>query len=229
MRVINKLVLLLETKGILISRNKFKYYPDFVNLIYKNLILQSSGVLHIGAHVGQEAQSYDEADLKVLWVEGDEEIFPRLQENIKLYSNQRALNVLLGDQDGQIVDFYRSSNDGQSSSLFKFGSESFEDVSTVQIEQFKLRRLDALLSLEDSKDYDHWVVDVQGAELLVLKGAGDLLNSCKWMSIEVSLRETYAGGATFDEICAYLSKYGLFPLWNPPAGFHGDVIFLRLG
>ena len=211
------------------ARSKFKYHPEFIQLIYKNLLVRSTGVLHIGAHVGQEAQSYDEVGLEVLWVEGDVEIFPRLKKNIESYPNQKALNVLLGDQDGQIVDFFRSSNDGQSSSLFEFGGESFENVRTVEVEQLQLQRLDALLSMEESRRFDHWVVDVQGAELLVLKGAGDLLKSCKWMNIEVSLRETYVGGAKFQDLCDYLSRYQLFPLWNPPAGFHGDVIFIKLG
>lgn len=224
----NRLIALLEKRGVLIARSKFKYFPDFVNLIYKNLVSQSTGVLHIGAHVGQEAETYAKAGLEVLWVEGDTEIFPRLQENIKRYANQKAINFLLGDREGQLVDFFRSSNDGQSSSLFKFGKDSFENVSTVKIEQLTLHRLDSLLSIQESMRFDHWVVDVQGAELLVLKGAGHLLNSCRWLSVEVSLRETYSGGAKFQELCDYLAQYQLFPLWNPTVGFHGDVIFVKL-
>ncbi len=100
-------------------------------------------------------------------------------ENIRTFPNQRALNELRGDTDGAEIDFYRSSNDGQSSSIFKFGCESFENVETVEIEKIELRRLDALTSVEEAKKYDHWVVDVQGTELLVLKVTGDLLSYCK--------------------------------------------------
>lgn len=44
----------------------------------------------------------------------------------------------------------------------------------------------------------------------------------------MSLRKTYAGGAPLQEYCEYLSQYKLILLWNPPTGFHRDVIFIKL-
>lgn len=225
----NRIVFFLEGRGILIARNKFKYFPEFAKEVNESLLSESKGVLHIGAHEGQEAGVYGRFNLNVLWIEGDSSILPSLEKNILAFPRQRAINALLGDVSGREVDFYRSSNNGQSSSLFKFGKDISHSVETEEIYRLKLQRLDELLSIDEAKKYDHWVIDVQGAELLVLKGAGSLLNSCKWMSIEVSLAEIYSGGAKFQDLREYLSKFGLIPLWDPPQDFHGDVIFVRLG
>jgi hypothetical protein len=75
-------------------------------------------------------------------------------------------------------------------------------------------RLDNLLVNVDIKDFTHWVIDVQGAELLVLQGAGDLISYCKSITIEVSSRETYLGGVKHLELKDYLSIFNFCRFGN---------------
>ena len=52
------------------------------------------------------------------------------------------------------------------------------------------------------------VLDTQGSELLVLKGAGDLLNGFKFIKLEVPDFEAYKDCPQVDDIDEFLRPYG---------------------
>ena len=79
-----------------------------------------SGVIHVGANIGQERDTYQAFGLQVIWVEPISEVFQRLTANLTGYSGQRALQALVTDQDDAEYTFHIASNDGQSSSIFDF-------------------------------------------------------------------------------------------------------------
>jgi hypothetical protein len=85
-------------------------------------IIKSTGVLHLGAHTGQEAGYYHSLNKSVLWVEAMPNVFKQLTKNISQYHNQEAINALITDLDNQIYNFNVSNNwNGVSSSIFEFG------------------------------------------------------------------------------------------------------------
>ena len=134
----------------------------------------------------------------------------------------------MGDQDGLVVDFHIANNDGASSSIFEFGKElGFHKLSMSRSEKLVMNRLDSIFSQSDLEPFAHWVLDVQGAEILVLKGSGLLLNQCKSLYIEVSTREVYKDGASWEELSQFLRSRGLIPLWNPRTKSHENLIFIR--
>lgn len=53
-------------------------------------------------------------------------------------------------------------------------------------------------------------IDVQGAELLVLRGAGDLLDDVDMVLVECSFKELYAGQALAGEVVAFLHERGFW-------------------
>ena len=84
-----------------------------------------------------------------------------------------------------------------------------------------------------SGTYPYWVVDVQGAELDVLKGSGSLLDQCKFLELEVSTNEFYQGQPKFNEIQEWLRLQGFFAIWEPSENlqefenYHDNILFLR--
>lgn len=100
-------------------------------------------------------------------------------------------------------------------------------LSIVRTSKLNMVRLDSLFSLEELREYKHWVIDVQGAELEVLKGAGDLLNICNSMRVEVSTFDAYCGSVNFNDLSLFLQTRGFIPLTNFPPKSHGAVIFIR--
>jgi hypothetical protein len=136
---------------------------------------------------------------------------------------------LVGEQSKK-TKFFIASNEGASSSIFDLSPEhGYESIGlnmTTSVE-LDMKRLDNVLSPDMVNELTHWVVDVQGAELSVLKGAGELINVAKSMEVEVSTREVYQGGVLFEELNAYLGSKGFESIHNPPPNWHGDILFVR--
>ena len=78
--------------------------------------LNVDGILHIGAHKGEEIESYLAAGVKnAAFVEPLEENFLILEKKVKLHSGYTAYKYAAGDEDKQIK-IHLASNDLQSSS-----------------------------------------------------------------------------------------------------------------
>jgi FkbM family methyltransferase len=228
MFLINSLQNLLARTGIFVSRTPLKFYYDLENEIKNNLIINSKGVLHIGAHYGQERHFYSEHGLNVIWIEAIPEVYAQLERNISGFDKQIAYCALVGNESIVGVDFFISNNNGSASSIFDISEDSkFKSVSMQKKIQISMTRLDNLLSNVDIANYSHWIIDVQGSELLVLQGAGNLLKFCQSITIEVSTRETYVNGAKYEELKTFLFAHGFIPLWEPTKNDHTDIPFIR--
>ena len=152
------------------------------------------------------------------------------------YSKQTVLQACLSDSDGSEVTFHILSNSkGESSSLFEFGSASvgpssmWPDLDLRMIDEIQLTTitLDTLTRSQsiDVGQYDHWIVDIQGAELLALSGAVTSLRSCRSLVVESSSIDVYAGGAQWKDVRFFLAEHGFVPLWDCLG--HMDVLFVR--
>ena len=194
-----------------------------------------SGVIHVGASRGQEKIHYHELGVGVVWVEAIPEVFEKLQRNIAPYPEQRALNALVADTDGTRFDFHVSSNHGESSSIFHFHLhreiwphvEYDRDISLESVTLATLLRQEHL----DPTGYDALVLDTQGSELLVLKGAESLLGGFKFIKTEASDFEAYKGGCLLADIQSYLNARGFVECarkWrhmHKSGGCYFDVVY----
>jgi FkbM family methyltransferase len=170
------------------------------------------GVVHIGANVGQERALYDRYGLDVLWVEPIPDVFAVLAANIAAFPKQRALQCLVTDRDDAPYEFNIANNGGESSSILPL--EQHRDVwpkvhFTTSI-TLRSSTLATLLAREriDVARYDALVMDTQGSELLVLKGADALLERFRFIKTEVPDFEAYTGCAKLDDIARFLEERG---------------------
>ncbi len=180
---------------------------------YENPMLRKCRrILHIGANHGQERDLYARHRLEVLWIEALPDVHSKLAETLLDYPSQKSALALLTDRDGDAVDFHVTSNDGESSSVFKFKhhKEAWPDVKHVITLKLRSVRLDTLLErLGYPPDYfDGAVLDVQGAELLVLQGGGVYLDHIKWLQCEAVDFEAYEGACQFKELNHFLTNRG---------------------
>jgi FkbM family methyltransferase len=117
--------------------------------------------------------------LRVLWVEPIAEIYDELVRNIANYPKQKAACAFLTDRDGQDPEFYVANNHGASSSIFQLSQHAdiWPEVGFTGSRMLRSTRLDTLLGHENISpaSYQTLVIDVQSAELSVIKGAGELL------------------------------------------------------
>jgi FkbM family methyltransferase len=213
---------------ILQSVFKFEFYEYNLNKIRVNLLKNANGVIHIGGSTGQEAQVYSNFKLRVIWVECLPDIFEILKKNVSHFENQSAINYLLGNEPKE-VEFFLTSNNFMSSSIYKLNvsNQTSKDLREVGTEKMKMVRLDSLFSNSEMLDFTHWVLDVQGAELDVLRGAGALLESCQSIELEYSNYEVYLSAPSAGEVVLFLEENGFVQLLDTPLQFHGNVIFVR--
>ncbi|MEM9771946.1 MAG: FkbM family methyltransferase, partial [Cyanobacteria bacterium P01_D01_bin.73] len=73
---------------------------------------------------------------------------------------------------------------------------------------------------------DVLVIDVQGAEILCLEGAGAYLGSVKFLELEVSQEEIYEGGALFRDVDKWVRSQGFVRVSIVP--WHGNCVYRRL-
>lgn len=172
----------------------------------------ATGVIHVGANTGQEREIYAAHGLPVLWIEPLPGIFEKLVENLGGYLNQHAACRLLTDCDGVEYEFGIANNGGQSSSIFPFAEHKkiWPDVdysSTVRLKSTTLKNLINIANI-DLKLYNTLILDVQGAELLVLKGAGEHLSQFRFIRCEAADVELYKGACLLKDLDEYLLPRG---------------------
>lgn len=180
---------------------------------FKTLLLKykikPTGILHIGASTGQEAKDYFNNGVQdVIWIEAIPFVFITLLQNIERYSRMVAFNNCIADEDDKEVKFNISNNEAQSSSILPLGTHKTAHPEVRYISSIKLqtKRIDTLfkeneLSIED---YDFVNIDLQGSELMALKGFGDDLHKVKYIYIEVNKNELYEGCPLLKDIDDFL-------------------------
>lgn len=205
------------------------HHPEYFGLkVQETFIRRAKFVLHLGGHEGQEAQKYSDLGASVIWIEAIPSVHEILERNASKFSNQKTVCALLGDENNTVHKFNVASNGSASSSLYKFGRDAgVKDLKMLSQIELEMHRLDSLFSQDELAPYIHWVIDVQGAELKVLRGAGNLLQICKSLTVEVSTREVYESGTTWSELEDFLNRNGFFALWKPEPYSHENIVFIR--
>jgi FkbM family methyltransferase len=170
------------------------------------------GVIHVGANTGQERAYYGQFGLRVLWIEPIPHIFEILKSNLKEFPKQFALRGLITDKDGGEYDFHIANNEGESSSILemKLHKDIWPEVAFTETIALRGTTLASLLRAErvNIADYDALIMDTQGSELLVLKGAAAILPSLRYIKTEVADFESYEGCCQVEDISRFLRPYG---------------------
>lgn len=181
---------------------------------FNDYLRSCTGVLHVGANSGQEREHYGKLGLNVVWVEPIPAVFNTLKNNIQNYPNQRAIMALVADQDDQDVTLNIASNHGASSSMFDLAGHKdlWPEVHYVDQLQLKSVTLPTLIKREniDVSRYDALLLDTQGAEFPILKGAKPILSRFRFIQVEAADFEAYAGAAQRDIIIEFMVNSGFY-------------------
>jgi 2-O-methyltransferase len=195
------------------------------------------GLIHVGANIGQERDLYASLGVSVLWIEPISEVFDALQRNIAGLPRQRALHRLVSDQDGNEYDFHIANNSGMSSSILQLHlhRDIWPEIVFDATVRLRSVTLDALVDRGeiDPAEFQALVLDTQGSELLILRGASRLLGGLQFVKTEAADFEVYADCAKVDDLVAYLRPHG-FALQHrvafaqhPRGGACYDLVFSR--
>lgn len=205
---------------------------------YKGILekynIRPTGCLHIGAHWAQEAKDYyDNGCERSIWVEANPECIYKTISVLAPYPDHLIFNDCLTDTDNEQITFHVSNNEGQSSSILQlqYHTIAHPEVHYLHTLSLKTKRLDTLFSSNNLniEDYPFVNIDIQGAELLCLKGFGELLHKVKYVYIEINELPLYNSCALLPELKDYLESYGFTMVEKVMSGNHGwgDSLFIR--
>ena len=164
----------------------------------RKLGLDVRGIVHVGAHLGQEYETYREQfpDQVITWIEADPVVHERLVRRMRHKRNVSCLNAVVSDV-RETVTFNRASNE-QSSSLLPLGTHSEVHPNVHYVDSFSAETvtLDELARSHGFSRSNFLAIDVQGAEGKVIAGARQFLQGVDYIYSEVNRDELYLGCTT---------------------------------
>lgn len=188
-------------------------------------------ILDIGANVGgwyNEAKSvFPEA--YILSIEANEEC----EEVLKLTNPNYKIAFLA--KDNEIYKFYKNKDvyGSTGNSIYKELSEHYTEENTYFDEKQGIMLDDGLNGLGIFSYFDLIKMDVQGAELDIIRGGINLCKGAKGILLEVALKEYNQGSPLHDEIVDYMKSIGFKKaeiLDNLPYNgeiYHQDILFIN--
>ena len=172
--------------------------------------IRVSGVLHIGAHECEERAFYNNflkiSDDQIIWIDA----LPNKVEAALAKGIPNVFHALVSDKDNETIEF-NVSNNYMSSSIMDFKTHTYwhpDVVYTHKLSQ-KTTTLDTFFESKfiQREPLNFWNLDIQGAELLALKGAALSLKFVDVLYLEVNAQELYKGCPLVDELDSFLEKH----------------------
>ena len=177
-------------------------FPDFFPRV----------ILDVGANIGDWSRGMRSLypSSKFLLLEATEKHAPKLSNTVKELGNAKFEIAVLSDEAGVTVKFFQGLDTGNS--MFRENTKFYENdvpveriTTTLDIEIEKQMQSSFIASFEE---VDFLKLDIQGAELLALKGATKVLEHVTFVQFEASLIEYNENGACFSEIDQLLREHG---------------------
>lgn len=187
---------------------------NFEKVLFLNLIRNGDVVFDIGANRGYYTLLFSHLAGKSGRVHAFEPVpatFSRLARMVAAgnrFDNVDVNEVAMGDRTGA-VNFYVPGDDDGQASMKKHNVGSWADAAIITPVKCKMIRLDDYVSSRQTSRLDFVKCDVEGAELLVLRGALDSLRELRpILYLEVCGEWTKNFGYSPDEISKHLLTLG---------------------
>ena len=198
--------------------------PYLLNLYADDI----NGVIHVGAHLGQEVEDYIKYNLKkIILFEPQQNIFNQLLVNTESLDNVKCFNLGLGSVNENKIIYKSMENEGKSSSVLQpelhlsvQPNIKFDESEEIEVRRFDSLNLEALNLL---------TIDVQGLELEVIKGFGNKLSSVNYIFTEINTKYLYKNNALVSDIDNYLIEFGFERIYTnlDPFKYYGDALYIQ--
>lgn len=153
-----------------------------LNELHKKYNMNISGVIHVGAHFGEEQNAYKLLGIsKISYFEPVGKTFKKLKE--KIGDEAHLFNYALGNENKKIEMYVEEADAYGCSSLLK-PSDNYKNVKFNYDEIVQMKRLDDVEF--DFSNYNFMNIDVQGYELEVLKGSVKTLEHIDYIMCEIN-------------------------------------------
>lgn len=189
--------------------------------------LDIKGVIHIGAHFGEEHNVYKSLGVNnIVYFEPVKKTFDVLSKNI---NDAILYNYALGNENKEIEMFIEDTDACGASSILQPNDNLLREIAFSSKELVVMRLLDSF----NLKDYNFLNIDVQGYELEVLKGSVETLKEIDYIMCEINriIPEKglyYKDTPTIEDLIIFLEPYGFKLVEQDWAGISwGDGFFIK--
>lgn len=191
--------------------------------------LHINGVIHIGAHFGQEYKTYKKLNVQnMIFFEPIIETFNILKSNIGNDPNVILYNIALGNKTGKETMFVEYNNNGQSNSILEPEYHKIQYPNIIFNDKKEIN-IDKLDNIDYNKDkYNFINIDVQGYELEVFRGSIETLKHIDYIMTEINRANLYKNCVLEDDLDLFLSKYNfkrVETIWS--GGTWGDAFYIK--
>jgi FkbM family methyltransferase len=205
---------------------------------------KSTGLIHVGASIGQERNLYARFNLDAIWVEPIPAAYAKLLANLAGFPKQRGYQYLLTDREGQEYEFLLSGEEGMCSSILPYGKirDANPDQRHWYVYDGSMKvtssTLAAMVKKEsiDIKNFQTLIIDTQGSELYVLRGAIELFPHIHFIKVEVPDYEGYEGCCTVKDMNEFMNAHGYIERDRvahgatvPSVGMYYDIVYVQKG
>jgi len=226
--------------ALLMSGNIRTFLYNNNNIANKYLELANSQDMDIFIYTDNNDFYYNDCQYfsennreKVIGIESNTE--KRFYKNIDFINDgsysEMVFNYAISDSDNQVFSL-NVTNNGQSSSILELDKHKIHHPHIYVTETIEVmsKRVDTLFKENniDTSKYDFVNIDIQGAELLAIKGFGDTISNFKYIYTEVNTDTLYKDCALLNEIDEYLGNYGFKRVETSMTEFEwGDALYIN--
>jgi FkbM family methyltransferase len=169
--------------------------------------LDITGVIHVGAHYGEENDVYEKLNIdRRVFFEPVESNYNILEQNLQ--GRFELHKLALGNENNVISMFVETVNKGSSNSVLepKLHMDRYPEIVFNEKVLVQMNRLDDLDI--DLTKLNFMNIDVQCYELEVFKGAEKTLNKIDFIMSEINRYELYQNCPKVEHLIEFLSPYG---------------------
>jgi FkbM family methyltransferase len=207
---------------------KEKYSGEIIDNLINFFKLNVKGILHVGAHKCEELDvylKYTDSN-SIYWIEAIEYL---VKQNLDNIPNLNIINEVIGDKDGVEVEF-KITNNTLSSSILELGEHKdlHPNVIVTDVLKLKTKTLETIFN-ENSLHgkFNTLVLDLQGAEMLALKGLKDIINEFDIIYTEVNEKEIYKECCILEDLDLYLNQYNFERKYLNTLNNYGNALYIR--
>ena len=162
-------------------------------------------IYDIGAHDGGWTR-----EMKSVFPDAQFILFEANSEHQSALQDLSANLILLGSECRDMIPFYKNTIGCTTGNSIYCEKTIYFTPQTAVIEHLPMYRLDTFVSQKNLPMPDFLKLDVQGAELDVLFGAGELLKTIKGCVLEASLHQYNANAPCMEDVVAFMKMNGFY-------------------
>jgi len=231
--------------------NRDKYINSPIDIEFELLLLlkkdQVSTVFDIGACEAEDSIRYSSLfpNSKVFAFEPRQDNLAIGKASIKKYKRENIIleNIALSNKNGTAEFFLSEGEPGnlknsedwdfgnKSSSLLPPSEEMKKHTAWLKFDnkiEVTTMRLDDYVKAKNVSSIDFAHIDVQGAELMVLEGAGDFIKRIKLVWMEVEAVELYKNQPLKNDVELFMNKNNFLNILDTVNDVAGDQLYANL-